>query len=72
MIAYIDGAYRGSSTDRAAMTGDAIRNQEAFIETDTGKLYFYDAENSQWVEFAPSGSSSGGDTLASAAEDNEG
>ena len=69
MVAYIDGAYRGSSTDKAAMTGDVIRNQEAFIETDTGKLYFYDAENSQWVEFAPS---SGDDTLASAAEGNEG
>ena len=69
MVAYIDGAYRGSSTDRAAMTSDVIRNQEAFIETDTGKLYFYDAENSQWVEFVASGSASGGDTLASAAQD---
>lgn len=67
MVAYIDGAYRGSSTDRAAMTNDVIRNQEAFIETDTGKLYFYDAENSQWVEFTAS-SSSDGDTLASASE----
>lgn len=66
MVAYIDGAYRGSSTDRAAMTSDVIRNQEAFIETDTGKLYFYDAENTQWVEFAPS---SDGDTLASASEE---
>lgn len=68
MVAYIDGAYRGSSTDRAAMSGDVIRNQEAFIETDTGKLYFYDAENTQWVEFTSGGSSSGGDTLASAAQ----
>lgn len=67
MLAYIDGAYRGSSTDRAAMTSDVIRNQEAFIEVDTGKLYFYDAENSQWVEFTAA-SSSGGDTLASAAQ----
>ncbi len=57
MLAYIDGAYRGSSTDRAAMSGDAIRNQEAFIETDTGKLYFYDAENSEWVEFGGSSDS---------------
>ena len=54
MLAYIDGAYRGSSTDRAAMTSDVIRNQEAFIETDTGKLYFYDADNEEWVEFGGS------------------
>ena len=64
MLAYIDGAYRGSSTDRAAMSGDAIRNQEAFIETDTGKLYFYDAENTQWVEF-------GGSSDATPADDNQ-
>lgn len=57
MVAYIDGAYRGSSTDRAAMSGDVIRNQEAFIETDTGKLYFYDAENSEWVEYGGSSDS---------------
>ncbi len=68
MISYIDGSYRGTSADKTAMTDTNIPNMASFIEVDTGKLYFYDAENSQWVEFAPSGSSSDGDTLASAAQ----
>lgn len=69
MIAYIDGSYRGTAADKSAMTDTNIPNMASFIEVDTGKLYFYDAENTQWVEFAPSVSSSDGDTLASASEE---
>ena len=31
MIAYIDGAFRGSASERENMTGYEIRNQEATI-----------------------------------------
>ena len=72
MISYIDGSYRGTAADKTAMTDTNIPNMAAFIEVDTGKLYFYDADNTQWVEFTASGSSSGGDTLASASEVDEG
>lgn len=34
-----------------------VYNGSCFIEMDTGKVYFYDAENSQWIEFG--GSSDG-------------
>ena len=61
MLAYIDGAYRGSSTDRAAMSDDVIRNQEAFIEVDTGNVYFFDAEGKNWVKFGGSTNSSSSD-----------
>ena len=67
MISYIDGSYRGTAADKTAMTDTNIPNMASFIEVDTGKLYFYDAENSQWVEFTAA-SSSDGDTLASAAQ----
>lgn len=57
MISYIDGSYRGTSADKTAMTDTNIPNMASFIEVDTGKLYFYDAENSQWVEFGGSSDS---------------
>ena len=31
-------------------TGDDITNGSVFVEIDTGKVYFYDAENEQWLE----------------------
>ena len=45
-----DGAwmeYRGLSTD----TKPTATNGDLFIEIDTGKLYFYDEDSSDWVEF---------------------
>ena len=42
---------RGLSTDeKPTEIGDKIiGNGSVFIETDTQKLYFYDAENSEWI-----------------------
>lgn len=33
-----------------------VYNGSAFIEMDTGKVFFYDAENSLWIEFGGEGS----------------
>lgn len=43
---------RGLSTDEKPTTiGDRpISNGTAFIEIDTQKIYFYDAENEEWKE----------------------
>lgn len=51
MIAYIDGTYRGTSSDKASMPTDNIRNMDVFIEIDTGKIYFYNKDADAWVEF---------------------
>lgn len=40
--------YRGLEADKASVTA---ANGEAYIEMDTGKLYFYDGANSQWREW---------------------
>ena len=40
----------GLSTDLTKPT-DGIGNGWAFVEMDTGKLYFYDAEGAQWIEW---------------------
>ena len=40
----------GLSSD--AKPVDGTKNGNAFIEMDTGKVYFFDAANSQWREFA--------------------
>ena len=43
---------RGLSTDEKPTTikGATIENGSTFIEIDTGKIYFYDLENQQWME----------------------
>lgn len=40
---------RGLSTDTKPTEG--VINGSIFIEMDTSKVYFYDLENEQWVEF---------------------
>lgn len=40
---------RGLSTDQKPYTD--IANGSMYIEMDTGKVYFYDAANTQWREF---------------------
>lgn len=42
--------YYGLSTD-SKPTGASVSNGSCFIEMDTGKLYFYDAVDSQWREW---------------------
>lgn len=41
--------YRGLSTDTKPT--ENIGNGSSFIEMDTGKIYFYNAETEQWLEF---------------------
>ena len=36
-------------------------NGSAFIEMDTGKVYFYDAEGQSWIEFGGSADSDNAD-----------
>lgn len=45
----IVGQYVGLSTDNKPT--EDIGNGSIFIEIDTKKIYFYDEENSQWLEF---------------------
>jgi len=40
---------RGLSTDTKPI--ENITNGSSFIEMDTGKIYFYNAESQQWLEF---------------------
>lgn len=40
----------GLSTDTKP-TDDTIENGSAFIEMDTCKIFFFDKENVQWLEF---------------------
>lgn len=53
---YRDGVYSaaetffGLSTDTKP-TGADVANGSAFIELDAGKLYFYDADGAQWLEW---------------------
>ncbi len=42
--------YYGLSTDTKP-TGITGGNGSAFVEMDTGKLYFYDADNDTWREW---------------------
>ena len=50
---YISVDLRGKSTDEkpTEVNGKKVDNGSQFIEMDTGKLYFYDLENEQWLEF---------------------
>lgn len=44
---------RGLSTDEkptATTDGSPIENGSTFIEIDTGKIFMYDLENTQWKE----------------------
>lgn len=44
----VDKEYRGLSTD--SKPTENITNGSVFIEIDTGKLYMFDAEGTQWKE----------------------
>lgn len=48
----ISAELRGLSTDgKPNKIGDkTIDNGSTFIEIDTGKIFFYDAENEEWKE----------------------
>lgn len=54
-VQYIDNkaciisTYYGLSTD--SKPTDGVGNGSAFVEMDTGKLYFFDSTNTQWREW---------------------
>lgn len=58
MLSQYGNTYYGLSTD--TKPGGTALNGRAFIEMDTSKLYFYNAESDTWEEW-PGGSSSGVD-----------
>ena len=49
---YISAELRGLSTDTKPeeIGGKKVDNGSIFLEIDTGKLYLYDLENTQWKE----------------------
>lgn len=47
-VACVVSTYYGLSTDTKPTEG--VGNGSALIEMDTGKLYFYDAANGEWLE----------------------
>lgn len=48
----------GLSTDTKP-TGVSVGNGWSYIEMDTGKVFFYNAEDEEWLEFAGSGGGGG-------------
>lgn len=44
-----DVEFRGLSTDTKPV--ENVINGAAFIEIDTSKIYFFDAANSDWIEW---------------------
>lgn len=48
-VANYTTVYYGLSTDQKPTEG--IANGSVFIEMDTGKIYFYDLENTTWREW---------------------
>lgn len=43
--------FRGLTADEkpSSINGATIENGSSFLEMDTGKVYYYDLENTQWV-----------------------
>ena len=50
--------FTGLSTDTKP-TGVSVGNGWSFIEMDTGKVFFYNAADEEWLEFAGSGGGGG-------------
>lgn len=60
-VANLIDEYDGLSTDTKPTSG--VRNGSVFAEIDTGKIYLFDEENSQWIEQVESSSSDSSDTV---------
>ena len=56
-IANLVTEYRGLSSDSKPTDAG---NGSAFIEMDTGKLYFFNEDSNEWVEFQSGSSDDGG------------
>lgn len=46
-----NATYFGLSTDTKPL--QHIGNGTAFIEIDSGKIYLFDAEHTEWIEWSP-------------------
>ena len=46
--------YFGLSTDSDSKPTEGVGNGSAYIEMDTSTIYFFDAENSTWLEWGAS------------------
>lgn len=57
-VSNLTDEYNGLSTDTKPT--DGVRNGSVFIEIDSGKIYFYDEENSEWHEYIPASPDSDG------------
>lgn len=49
--------FYGLSSDKKPIT-PYIGNGSEFIEQDTGKIYFFDEDNQEWLEFKKTGGKS--------------
>ena len=49
-VACVTSTYFGLSTDTPKPT-DGVGNGSAFVEMDTSKVYFYDADGESWLEW---------------------
>ena len=57
-VACVISTYYGLSTDTPKPT-DGVGNGSSFIEMDTGKLFFYDADSQDWLEWGSSDNGGG-------------
>ena len=49
-VACVISTYYGLSTDTPKPT-DGVGNGSAFVEMDTGKIYFFDSDSQDWLEW---------------------
>lgn len=49
-VVSVNSTLFGLSTDTKP-TGAAVANGSCFLELDSSKIYFYDADNAQWREW---------------------
>ena len=55
MISQYGNTYYGLDADKSKLTSVAL-NGRKFVAMDVSAIYYFDAENSQWIEWSPSSS----------------
>ena len=61
-VACVISIYYGLSTDTKPTEG--VGNGSAFIEMDTSKVYFFDAGNSEWLEWGAESNAASASSLS--------
>ena len=61
-VACVISTYYGLSTDTKPTKG--VGNGSAFIEMDTSKVYFFDAGNSEWLEWGAKSNAASASSLS--------